>query len=99
MLFESPQEAAQRVLEEQLGMRNIRLFDPKVVAEVSTPRRFPGLAKHWDFEFIFRAKVTSGVPPKHEAWSELRYVDLEHTPRQEIARSHDEVLENAGFRF
>jgi ADP-ribose pyrophosphatase YjhB (NUDIX family) len=99
MLLESPQEAAQRVLEEQLGMQGITLFDPKVVAEVGTPKRFPGLPRHWDFEFIFRGKAPRGSPPKHEAWSELRYIDLKKTPRQEIARSHDEVLENAGFRF
>jgi ADP-ribose pyrophosphatase YjhB (NUDIX family) len=99
MLFESPQEAAQRVLKEQLGMQNIKLSDPMVVAEVGTPKRFPSLPKHWDFEFIFRGKAPSGSPPEHEAWSELRYIDLKQTPRQEIARSHDEVLENAGFRF
>jgi ADP-ribose pyrophosphatase YjhB (NUDIX family) len=99
MLFESPQEAAQRVLKEQLGMQDIRLSDPMVVAEVGTPKRFPGLLRHWDFEFIFRGKAPSGSPPRHEAWSELRYVDLNHTPKKEIARSHDEVLESAGFRL
>ena len=99
MLFESPQEAARRVLREQLGMQNVRLSDPKVVAEVGTPKRFPSLLKHWDFEFIFFGKGPRGKGPKHEAWRELRYVDLKRTPKKEIARSHDEVLENAGFSF
>ena len=98
MLFESPQEAAQRVLREQLGMA-VKLSGPKVIAEVGTPRRFPALPRHWDFEFIFGGKAPSSTPPRHEAWTVLRYIDPKQTPRQEIARSHDEVLENAGFRF
>ena len=98
LLLESPQEAAQRVLREQLEMR-VELSDPVVVAEVGTPKRFPDLPKHWDFEFIFRGRAPSDAPPRHEAWTELRYIDLKHTNRQEIARSHDDVLENAGFRF
>ena len=99
MLFESPQESAKRILEEQLGMQGVELSGPQVVAETGTPKRFPGLVKHWDFEFIFRGKAASGTPPRNEAWSELRYIDPKQTPRKEIARSHDEVLENAGFRF
>ena len=99
MLLESPQEAAQRILREQLGMQGIEISEPMVVAEVGTPRRFPSLPKHWDFEFIFRTKAPGGTPPTHEAWTELRYIDPSKTPRQDIARSHDEVLENAGFSF
>jgi len=99
MLFESPQEAARRILHEQLGMERVELSNPTVVAEVGTPRRFPSLSKHWDFEFIFRTKAPSRTLPRNEAWRELRYIDTLQTPRQEIARSHDEVLERAGFRF
>ena len=98
MLFESPQEAAERVMKEQLGM-DIKLSGPSVVAESGTPKRFPALTTHWDFEFIFRGEAPDGRPPAHEAWTELRYVDTKLTPRQDIARSHDEVLENAGFEF
>ena len=99
MLLESPQEAAQRILREQLGMQGVELSEPMVVAEVGTPRRFSSLQRHWDFEFIFRAKAPSGTPPRNEAWTELRYIDPTQTRRQDVARSHDEVLENAGFRF
>ena len=98
MLFESPAAAAQRILNEQLGMK-LPISGPIVVAEVGTPRRFPGLSKHWDFEFIFKGKSPGGGAPTHRAWTELRYVDLKRTPREDIARSHDEVLENAGFSF
>ena len=99
MLLESPQEAAQRVLREQLGIERLELSEAKVVSEVGTPKRFPGLAGHWDFEFTFRGKMAGGSAPRHDAWSELRFIDLARTSRQEIARSHDEVLVGAGFSF
>lgn len=98
MLLESPHEAARRILREQLGIAELELSEPKVVSEVGTPKRFPGMEKHWDFEFIFRGRMTGGSV-RHEAWRELRFVDLPRTSRRHIARSHDEVLQNAGFRF
>lgn len=98
MVFESPQEAAHRILREQLGIQQLDLSGPKVVSEVGTPKRFPTLKWHWDLEFIFRGTLAEG-PPKYEAWSELQFVDLSRTGRQEIARSHDEVLESAGFNL
>lgn len=98
LLYESPQEAAQRIAREQLGIQ-VTLSQSLVVAEVGTPRRFPSLQKHWDLEFIFKGAALDRDPPTHEAWNELRYIDLKKTRRKEVARSHDEVLENAGFRF
>lgn len=99
MVFESPQEAALRILREQLGIQQLELSEPKVVSEVGTPKRFPTLKWHWDLEFISRGRMAGGSAPKHDAWSELQFVDLSRTGRQEIARSHDEVLESAGFSF
>lgn len=99
VLHESPKEAARRILEEQLGLGGLELSEPTVLAESGTPKRFPDLPKHWDFEFVVRGKMGVGRAPKHDAWKELRFLDLATTDRQEIARSHDEVLENVGFRF
>ena len=99
MLYESPQEAAEWILKEQLGLEHLKLSPAMVVAEVGTPRRFPALSQHWDFEFIFRGRAPKGVRPENDAWKELRFVDLKEVGRKEIARSHDEVLENAGFSF
>ncbi|MDG6987977.1 MAG: NUDIX hydrolase [Nitrososphaerota archaeon] len=97
MLYESPQESAQRILKEQLGME-LELSGPTALAEVWSPGRFPG-QRHWDLEFIFKGKVPNGTSPSHEAWRELRFIDTGKTPRAEIARSHDDVLVNAGFKF
>ena len=99
MLYESPQDAARRILREQLGMEGLDLTGPSVIAEAGTPKRFPNLPKHWDFEFIFRGRMAEGEAPKNEAWSDLSFIDLHRTGRDGIARSHDEVLENAGLRF
>lgn len=99
MVYESPQEAAMRILREQLGMVHLELCEAKVVSEVGTPKRFPGLARHWDLEFVFSGKIVGGGAQNHDAWRELRFVDPAKTYRREIARSHDEVLESAGFSF
>jgi len=94
---ESPQAAARRILEEQLGLPAGPLDGPLVVSEVYTPRRFPGSAGHWDLEFLFRGALTSDRPPTHPAWSRLEFVDVPSTPRTEFARSHEDVLASAGL--
>jgi ADP-ribose pyrophosphatase YjhB (NUDIX family) len=99
LLGESPHDAARRIVKEQLELEGVRLSEPKVVSEVGTPRRFPDLPNHWDLEFIFTAELSSGKPPKARAWRELRFVDLSRTKKAEMARSHEDVLESAGFRF
>ena len=102
IVHESPQEAAARILKEQLGIDNrmVTLSDPKVVSEVSTPKRFPNLPQHWDIEFIFRGTLASGVQvPKSDAWTDLKFVDVNKTARSEMARSHEDILESIGFRF
>lgn len=96
LLGESPEEAAKRILKEQLGIENQRLSKPDVFSETysqgkvwdSTPFR------HWDLEFIFqgeRDKVSSDP-----AWSELRFVDLRQTKREEMARFHEDILAHVG---
>ncbi|MDG6953802.1 MAG: NUDIX hydrolase [Nitrososphaerota archaeon] len=97
LLYESPQEAARRVLKEQLGM-GLELSGPTTVTEVWSPDRSPG-RRHWDFEFIFKGEAPKGSVRSHDAWRELKFIDTRKTPRAEIARSHDDVLVNAGFKF
>jgi len=99
MVKESPQEAAARIAQEQLGLTDLKVADPKVVSEVYSPRRFADVPDHWDLEFLFRGELPQGMVPRHAAWTELRFVDLATTPKSAIARSHEEVLESAGLRF
>ncbi|MCI4348139.1 MAG: NUDIX hydrolase [Thermoplasmata archaeon] len=96
---ESPEEAARRVLVEQLHLPPLPLEGPKVVSEVGPSRRYPTRRGHWDLEFLFRGLVHDWDLATPDAWTELRFVDLHTTRRTEIARSHDEVLASAGFRL
>ena len=99
MMDESPQAASRRIIKEQLELdeSSINLHDPIVISEVYTPKRFPDLPNHWDIEFIFRGECN--ILPKSAAWSELRYIQVSKTSRQEMARSHEDIVESAGFRF
>lgn len=99
VVHESPQNAAKRIVREQLGVQenSITLTGPAVVSEVHTPKRFPNLLNHWDIEFIFRGE--SETLPSSSAWSELKYVDVSKISRQDMARSHEDIVESAGFRF
>lgn len=96
--FESPEDAAHRILREQLGIGALPLDPPLVFSEAYPSRRNPELGLHWDLEFLFH-----GVAPRttlqHPAWTELRFVDPSTVPRASIGRSHDEVLELAGYRI
>jgi ADP-ribose pyrophosphatase YjhB (NUDIX family) len=85
---ESPQDAARRVLAEQLGMPNQELQGPLVFSEVYGPRN------HWDLEFIFTGERTEAKP--HAAWRELRFVDTRKLQQAEFARSHQDILAHIG---
>jgi len=99
ILGEPPREAARRVLKEQLELEGVPLSESMVVSETYTPRRFPDLPSHWDLEFIFRGELQSESPPEAYAWKELAFVDLSRIGKSDNARSHEDVLESAGFTF
>jgi len=99
MIKESPLDAARRVVKEQLELGEIHLSEPRVFSEVYTPRGFPELPSHWDLQFVFRGELPGTVVPRATAWRELAMVDTTKTRKSEMARSHEDVLESAGFRF
>lgn len=84
LLGESPQEAAQRILKEQLGVIDQRLEGPLIFSEVYGP------VSHWDLEFLFLGERDKA--PSYEVWSELKFIDLTKTCKEEIARSHEDIL-------
>jgi ADP-ribose pyrophosphatase YjhB (NUDIX family) len=99
LLGEAPQDAARRILWEQLELKGVPLTEPSVVSESYTPRRFPDLPSHWDVDFIFRGEIPTAKLPKTPAWTELAFVDVSRTRKSEMARSHEDILESAGFMF
>ncbi len=94
ILKESPQDAARRILREQLGLERLSLSDATVVSETYPSVRKPELL-HWDMEFLFRGELAADSVPKASAWKDLRFVDLARTTKQEIARSHEDILASA----
>lgn len=98
LMYESPQEAAKRILREQLEIP-LALSGPDVVSETYTPKRFPNLPRHWDIEFIFKGKMSEDNIPKPFAWSKLAFVNLDNAKTTEIARSHEDILQAAGLVF
>jgi ADP-ribose pyrophosphatase YjhB (NUDIX family) len=97
LYFESPHDAARRVLYEQLGLRDVPLQPPLIFSEKYRPPRHPERGEHWDLEFLYRGEIPTTWVPEHPAWKQLRFVDPARTPRQDFTRSHDEILELAGW--
>jgi ADP-ribose pyrophosphatase YjhB (NUDIX family) len=99
LYFEPPVTAAQRILKEQLALEDIRLEPPMVFSESYRSPRHPERDCHWDIEFVFRGALPAGTVLRHPAWSELRLVDPSKSRRSSFTRSHDEILELAGYRI
>lgn len=88
ILGESPEAAAERILKEQLGLPAQPLTGPLVFSEVY------GAKNHWDLEFVFLGERDQ--VGQHPAWTDLRFVDVNDTPRDEIARYHEDILAHIG---
>lgn len=95
---EAPEAAARRILVEQLGLRRDRTLEPpQIFSEVATPRRFPDLAHHWDIGFVYTGPLSEPELGPTPAWKDLALVDTRTLKREEMARSHDDVLEAVGL--
>jgi len=88
LLSESPKAAAERILKEQLGLPMSELDGPYVYSEVY------GAKNHWDLHFVFIGEREQVA--QHPAWSELAFVDVNETPRDQIARYHEDILALVG---
>ena len=88
ILGEDPLHAAQRILKEQLGLTDQDISGPSVFSEVSGP------LNHWDLEFVFSGERDKA--PLHEAWKELKFVDLTRVRKEDFARSHEDILAHIG---
>ncbi|MGO9645400.1 MAG: hypothetical protein ACLPY5_11710 [Candidatus Bathyarchaeia archaeon] len=99
IVYESPHDAAKRILKEQLELDNLKLSEPIVISETYVPKRFPKMLCHWDIEFIFKGQIAKDHIPKPQAWMRLAFVNLDFTNKAEIARAHEDILESAGLVF
>ncbi|HKM78658.1 MAG TPA: hypothetical protein VJZ03_06245 [Candidatus Bathyarchaeia archaeon] len=99
IVYESPHDAAKRILKEQLELDNLKLSEPIVISETYVPKRFQNMPRHWDIEFIFKGQIDKDQIPKPQAWTRLTFVNLGLTNKAEIARSHEDILESVGLVF
>jgi hypothetical protein len=99
LLRETPNESARRILDEMLGAARPSLEKAQAVSEVYTPRGYPDTHNHWDISFLYRGSLTGPAPSVPSVWNELRFVDARTLSRSEVARSHEEVLEQVGLRL
>lgn len=80
---EHPEDAAFRVLRDQLGLSRVKA-------------RFLNLqshkAEHWDLCFLFEAKIKRSPKPLAPFYTETRFTPLNKLPRSEIAEDHLEVI-------
>jgi 8-oxo-dGTP pyrophosphatase MutT (NUDIX family) len=90
---ESPEEGAERIANEQLGIER-KFSNPIVASEFYVPKSSTSGKKHWDLEFIYRFEESQLRP--HQMWRSLEFVDYAAS-KHEIARSHEDVLRNAGL--
>lgn len=97
LLGEGPDEAARRILAEQVGGIAVALDPVRVASEVYALRRAPERRRHWDLHFLYRGRTASPDVPRAPAWSELAFVDVPSSPASAFARAHDEVLALVGL--
>ncbi len=97
LFFEGPEEAARRVLREQLDADVPTLPSPRVVSERYPRPGSPAKDPHWDLQFIYRFPWPHPSPPHARPWKELRFLATGSLDRTEIGRGHGDILELAGL--
>ncbi len=96
LLEESPDDAARRILREQLGVEVQQLTKPEVFSEAYSSGKVWETApqNHWDLQFIFQGEISSLNP--HPAWKDLGFVDLRTIKKKDMARFHEDILGHVG---
>ncbi len=96
LLEESPEDAARRILKEQLGVEDQQLTKPEVFSEAYSSGKVWETTplNHWDLQFIFQGERASiSLQP---AWRDLNFVDLRKTKKEDMARFHEDILAHVG---
>jgi ADP-ribose pyrophosphatase YjhB (NUDIX family) len=91
---EKPDDAAKRILTEQLGLGNVKLAFGQVQSHLSGDPNDPDSA-HWDICFIYEGRV-KGEVPRPEWFSELTFLKPKNVSAQDFTRGHGDVLKELG---
>lgn len=85
---ESPQNAALRIAQDQLGVKDLELSGPLVFSEVYRAD------SHWDLEFLFLGKREEA--PSTTMWKQLEFMDVTKLKREDLVREQADILAHAG---
>jgi ADP-ribose pyrophosphatase YjhB (NUDIX family) len=91
---EKPDDAAKRVLTEQLGLGGVKLKFGEVQSHLSGDPKDSDNA-HWDICFVYEGEVTRAVP-KPEWFSELEFIKASKLSVDDFTRGHGDVLKELG---
>lgn len=92
---EKPDDAAERVLSEQVGINDVKLSFSQVESHLSQDPSDPEAA-HWDLCFIYRGRVKEDVK-RPEWFSELKFVKANEVSADDFTRGHGDVLKELGL--
>lgn len=96
--YESPDESARRIAREQLGIELAKLPAPILMSDSEQRPNSPVGNFHWDMGFVYLLDGRPASPPRHPAWTELRYMEVSQVRHRELVRSQGDVLQLAGLR-
>jgi len=91
---EKPEDAAKRILTEELGLGKVKLTLSQVQSHLSQDPNDPESA-HWDLCFIYEGRV-KGKVAKPEWFSELAFLKPKGLSAEEFTRGHGDVLKEFG---
>ena len=91
---EKPEDAAKRVLVEQVGVPKSKLSLVQIQSHLSQDPNDPEAA-HWDICFVYGGKLR-GKPQTPEWFSELRFVKARELASEDFTRGHGDVLRELG---
>ena len=92
---EKPEDAAMRVLVEQVGSKKIKLKFLEVQSHLSEDPNDPEAA-HWDICFVYGGTLKGKIQTP-EWFSELRFVKPRDIESDDFTRGHGDVLKELGI--
>ena len=95
---EHPDKAAERVMEEMLGLKEYSLSSGQVQSHLTKDEEVAG-TRHWDICFVYSASSSAQQIPKKPWFQEISFRDLETLRPSEIGRSQADVLKRFGLEL
>jgi ADP-ribose pyrophosphatase YjhB (NUDIX family) len=92
---EKPEDAAARILVEQVELTRSKLSLLQIQSHLSQDPKYPEIA-HWDICFVYGGTLRK-EPRIPEWFSELRFVKTRELASEDFTRGHGDVLRELGL--